>query len=82
MAKVGRKDLNLAAAHLQQTIVLQGARVEKTRIRQRKHGLYALATVNGISVETLMPRGMVEWSVIARLMIAQAEESGGVAQVM
>lgn len=84
MAKtnISPKDLKLAAGHLHQTIVLHGARVEKTRLRQRKKGLYALATVNGIAVETLLPRGMVEWADIAQQMIATADASVGVAMVM
>lgn len=81
-SKVPREDLNTAAAHLHQTLQLHGARAEKTRIRQRATGLYAMATVNGIDVENFLPFGMIEWATIARQMIATADAAGGVAQVM
>lgn len=81
-SKIAQSDLNLAASHLDKTLRLNGARAANTRIRQRKAGLYAMATVNGIDVETFLPFGSVEWATIARQMIAIADAAGGVAQVM
>lgn len=80
--KIKREDLDIAAAHLHQTLHLQGARSEHTRIRERKGGLYALATVNGVDVENFLPFGMIEWATIARQMIAVADAAGGVGLVM
>lgn len=80
--KIAKKDLDYAAAHLEASLKTRGARVEHSRLRQRKHGLYAMATVNGIDVETLMPFGAVEWAAIARQMIATADAAGGVGLVM
>lgn len=80
--KISKADLRTAAKFLKDTIKAHGARVSKVRISARKAGLFALAEVNGKAVALQMPFGLIEWQSIAQRMIADAEQRGGVAQVM
>lgn len=79
---IPRKLLVSARKDLTAALTTRGVTATTVRLTQRGAGVYATALINGKRCETFLPRGVVAWDVIAKQLIAHAEQQDGVTRVM